>query len=107
MRLKICPKPFGADSLAPEPGERRFSTHWRHSADKPPSQTFIALWSPAGRLPTNSGETRFARRLGSISSAWTRSDGPCLRSEEHTSELQSLMRISYAVFCLKKNRQHT
>src|SRR3546814_7754938 len=26
----------------------------------------------------------------------------CLRSEEHTSELQSLMRISYAVFCLKK-----
>src|SRR3546814_8995599 len=27
---------------------------------------------------------------------------PCRRSEEHTSELQSLMRISYAVFCLKK-----
>src|SRR3546814_10229339 len=30
-----------------------------------------------------------------------------LRSEEHTSELQSLMRISYAVFCLKKNNYHT
>src|SRR3546814_6127433 len=29
-----------------------------------------------------------------------------LRSEEHTSELQSLMRISYAVFCLKKTTQH-
>src|SRR3546814_4656135 len=30
------------------------------------------------------------------------------RSEEHTSELQSLMRISYAVFCLKKkNKQYT
>src|SRR3546814_7858154 len=29
------------------------------------------------------------------------------RSEEHTSELQSLMRISYAVFCLKKNTQNT
>src|SRR3546814_5036537 len=28
-----------------------------------------------------------------------------LRSEEHTSELQSLMRISYAVFCLKKKQQ--
>src|SRR3546814_7694039 len=28
------------------------------------------------------------------------------RSEEHTSELQSLMRISYAVFCLKKQKQH-
>src|SRR3546814_3981913 len=30
-----------------------------------------------------------------------------LRSEEHTSELQSLMRISYAVFCLKKKIQTT
>src|SRR3546814_7506007 len=29
------------------------------------------------------------------------------RSEEHTSELQSLMRISYAVFCLKKNKNKT
>src|SRR3546814_12038406 len=28
------------------------------------------------------------------------------RSEEHTSELQSLMRISYAVFCLKKKKHH-
>src|SRR3546814_10097570 len=30
---------------------------------------------------------------------------PASRSEEHTSELQSLMRISYAVFCLKKKKQ--
>src|SRR3546814_5504602 len=30
----------------------------------------------------------------------------CARSEEHTSELQSLMRISYAVFCLKKITEH-
>src|SRR3546814_5157611 len=30
-----------------------------------------------------------------------------VRSEEHTSELQSLMRISYAVFCLKKKNKHT
>src|SRR3546814_8516781 len=29
-----------------------------------------------------------------------------IRSEEHTSELQSLMRISYAVSCLKKKKQH-
>src|SRR3546814_896819 len=31
----------------------------------------------------------------------------CERSEEHTSELQSLMRISYAVFCLKKKNKTT
>src|SRR3546814_2183767 len=32
---------------------------------------------------------------------------PACRSEEHTSELQSLMRISYAVFCLKKKKKKT
>src|SRR3546814_9168450 len=35
------------------------------------------------------------------------SDGDDFRSEEHTSELQSLMRISYAVFCLKKKKHRT
>src|SRR3546814_2549594 len=33
-------------------------------------------------------------------------DDKGFRSEEHTSELQSLMRISYAVFCLKKKNTH-
>src|SRR3546814_7563487 len=32
--------------------------------------------------------------------------GPSLRSEEHTSELQSLIHISYAIFCLKKKTTH-
>src|SRR3546814_9704145 len=36
-----------------------------------------------------------------------RNYGERRRSEEHTSELQSLMRISYAVFCLKKKNKHT
>src|SRR3546814_1002094 len=35
----------------------------------------------------------------------TRPGRPLIRSEEHTSELQSLMRISYAVFCLKKKKK--
>src|SRR3546814_2393768 len=35
-----------------------------------------------------------------------RKDYHAPRSEEHTSELQSLMRISYAVFCLKKKKKH-
>src|SRR3546814_8922922 len=42
------------------------------------------------------------RRIGEIIAVVMR-DG---RSEEHTSELQSLMRISYAVFCLKKKTKH-
>src|SRR3546814_10181274 len=37
---------------------------------------------------------------------WPTDWAASLRSEEHTSELQSLMRISYAVFCLKK-KKHT
>src|SRR3546814_8382201 len=36
--------------------------------------------------------------------ACMRRTAACMRSEEHTSELQSLMRISYAVFCLKKKK---
>src|SRR3546814_1705267 len=39
-------------------------------------------------------------RIAVTGKAWSYS-----RSEEHTSELQSLMRISYAVFCLKKKKQ--
>src|SRR3546814_5224739 len=42
-----------------------------------------------------------ARALASLKSAGF---AVALRSEEHTSELQSLMRISYAVFCLKKKK---
>src|SRR3546814_8943133 len=41
---------------------------------------------------------RMESALGPWSTTWT-------RSEEHTSELQSLMRISYAVFCLKKKKK--
>src|SRR3546814_10558872 len=40
--------------------------------------------------------------IGKRLSAWARQ----ARSEEHTSELQSLMRISYAVFCLKKKKDN-
>src|SRR3546814_8236841 len=40
-----------------------------------------------------------------VTVTYTREDGTT-RSEEHTSELQSLMRISYAVFCLKQKKRH-
>src|SRR3546814_8763889 len=44
---------------------------------------------------------RFAAAPG-VSALWALTRFDLYRSEEHTSELQSLMRISYAVFCLKK-----
>src|SRR3546814_8957923 len=53
-------------------------------------------------------ERAAARRGGLLRHAGVDQDGPAVatdqRSEEHTSELQSLMRISYAVFCLKKKK---
>src|SRR3546814_8981774 len=53
------------------------------------------------------GEDQFGG-IGKIAlamAAGAKADGEAMRSEEHTSELQSLMRISYAVFCLKKKKK--
>src|SRR3546814_7970195 len=44
-------------------------------------------------------------RIGFVGDVLGEHAGVDIRSEEHTSELQSLMRISYAVFCLKKNKK--
>src|SRR3546814_10596313 len=52
-------------------------------------------------LPTEQGLRRLAPEKDG-----QRIESAMARSEEHTSELQSLMRISYAVFCLKKKNSH-
>src|SRR3546814_2167423 len=44
-------------------------------------------------------------RAGAARRYWMKLVSTTVRSEEHTSELQSLMRISYAVFCLKKKKK--
>src|SRR3546814_7676111 len=58
-----------------------------------------AVDDPLGRAPQGGGrrgrQRRALVRRRSVRTLWA-------RSEEHTSELQSLMRTSYAVFCLKK-----
>src|SRR3546814_5558605 len=54
------------------------------------------------RADAGDGAERACRRIEEIEPA-ARDDA---RSEEHTSELQSLMRISYAVFCLKKKESN-
>src|SRR3546814_7472134 len=63
---------------------------------------------PGGRLPAGRGFLRRGFARGAGGARWLRHrpgrPGDALRSEEHTSELQSLMRISYAVFCLKKKK---
>src|SRR3546814_16124704 len=66
-----------------------------------PYTTLFRSSSPASsRTAVASGCSRRASSVTAVSSCgWS-----SRRSEEHTSELQSLMRISYAVFCLKKNK---
>src|SRR3546814_1784812 len=63
----------------------------------------------AGGAPTISFNMSDADVEAFMRQPWTMTstDGglPHFRSEEHTSELQSLMRISYAVFCLKKKKK--
>src|SRR3546814_10591376 len=59
--------------------------------------------------PPRAGAAAQARHLAqaAASTVVAVSCNPATRSEEHTSELQSLMRISYAVFCLKKKNYMT
>src|SRR3546814_1907642 len=57
------------------------------------------------RLGPDEAESPVAFELAAVARIDEAVVGPG-RSEEHTSELQSLMRISYAVFCLKKKKKH-
>src|SRR3546814_6019958 len=72
------PGPAAADGRPHPPGAAG------EDRDRPNRGTDDPSYHPDARRPAHSG-----------------------RSEEHTSELQSLMRISYAVFCLKKNKTTT
>src|SRR3546814_6731345 len=56
--------------------------------------------SPDGRLGRSDAQLEVEVIRGALE------DASLTRSEEHTSELQSLMRISYAVFCLKKKKNN-
>src|SRR3546814_8099040 len=81
---------------------RSSAARWARCWPKPvpPEEPVMKFDAPAGRNPID--------RKRVVTRPVNRIDGPlkvsgqARRSEEHTSELQSLMRISYAVFCLKK-----
>src|SRR3546814_3899778 len=85
-----------------------------------PTPTARWCWSrPTCRCPTAAGSTELSCwgwRSGDVEALQhvgevvaevgaAANEADVHRSEEHTSELQSLMRISYAVFCLKKKKQ--
>src|SRR3546814_10738128 len=73
----------------------------QHLRDQVPKQ---ALHTPFRGRPLNAVAARAVEIADAGLKARNRLDG---RSEEHTSELQSLMRISYAVFCLKNKKTNS
>src|SRR3546814_8616442 len=80
----------------------------------------ITGWSVKDKIMGNAVYNEKDEKIGDINDVVLASDGKAAyfivgaggflglgeRSEEHTSELQSLMRISYAVFCLKKKKHN-
>src|SRR3546814_9527665 len=109
----LCPKPaYGPSArvaIFRQPGEENSCAPWvalfamgaagsalrsgnRHRSCGYPSERPATSRSRSYRLASAKGGSQDSRRT--------------VRSEEHTSELQSLMRISYAVFCLKKNNKN-
>src|SRR3546814_5227913 len=91
--LRLCRHPPPGRGLA----ELRAALHRPQRFARPPWVRGDA-GHPATRGPGVLADRRVARRSPPGDPVSRPSD----RSEEHTSELQSLMRISYAVFCLKK-----
>src|SRR3546814_6900830 len=78
--------PHTADELLAETWDRPYPR--RQGAFPAPGMEASKYWPPVSRIDNVYGDRNLVCT--------------CPRSEEHTSELQSLMRISYAVFCLKK-----
>src|SRR3546814_3349826 len=111
-RRGLCPARSGGFGLQPVLEHRPESFDTR----APPRDRFIdtnldrdmpariAGCDEAAALEVGGGD---AQRRPADTAPVARHRQQCGRSEEHTSELQSLMRISYAVFCLKKKKKHS
>src|SRR3546814_13430435 len=103
LMIRRPPRSTRTDTLFPYTTLFRSSQYLRTRrhrgrSDKPDA----SVRGPSDRdLPASGVEQGGHRRLDGVAA---RSALP--RSEEHTSELQSLMRISYAVFCLKKKNKN-
>src|SRR3546814_7008425 len=90
--IRLPPRSTRTDTLFPYPTlfpSRRLAARQGHRRGR------VARGTQARRA-TDARGRRPPRRRAETDGGWPH------RSEEHTSELQSLMRISYAVFCLKK-----
>src|SRR3546814_2727430 len=102
-------QPFRLPSLSGKAGARRPPPPARgRAAPVPQPETQGPEGQSGGGLPRVRGAATRREAAWGVKSRGRQGRGRCVRaeprSEEHTSELQSLMRISYAVFCLKKKK---
>src|SRR3546814_1104178 len=108
LRLRRPQRSTHTDTLLPDTTLFRSGRRNRPRPAAPPADGW-----PNARAAAPARSARRAGRSGSRTSSrrcGLRQGGAhctAARSEEHTSELQSLMRISYAVFCLKKKKTKT
>src|SRR3546814_7348575 len=94
LRLRRPPRSTRTDTLFP------YTTLFRSAAGHHPVNADCSRFRPTNTVSSNHhGDTKW------VSTTLSKIITP--RSEEHTSELQSLMRISYAVFCLKQKKTNT
>src|SRR3546814_9822481 len=99
-RLSASAAPPPADArVAAWPRPRRFNLPALGERKLRRGAPHLSLHTGGGRRDRDAARITGRARCGRMDAART-----YCRSEEHTSELQSLMRISYAVFCLKKKK---
>src|SRR3546814_1627501 len=107
----MCDRSIFSTSCAPLSRKSRAATHKRScdcSATCDPKLISPASTCCSKPLRQTHKDCGICWSSNSTIPACSRQVGTALtRSEEHTSELQSLMRISYAVFCLKKKKKNT
>src|SRR3546814_2365790 len=113
--IRRPPRSTRTDTLFP------YTTLFRSGRDRTAQQPGPKEYRAAGDgedLATLGELAKYFQQRRCLSVSWATGSGgmprlrrddraPARRSEEHTSELQSLMRNSYAVFCLKKKKQNT
>src|SRR3546814_5534887 len=111
--IRRPPRSTRTDTLFPYTTLFRSGCDLTKLAGLTPAAAICEILNPDGTMARLPDLKLFAQRhglkIGTIADLIQyRSEHESMRSEEHTSELQSLMRISYAVFCLKKKtKRHT
>src|SRR3546814_12470410 len=107
LMIRRPPRSTRTDTPFPYPTLFRSGTSLGQAERRVPGGVFADLGGAYGGLGGSGRRDRGNRACQCHQVARMAANRPCRgdrlpRSEEHTSELQSLMRISYAVFCLKK-----